>query len=189
MGCSPSMTWSQKSGSASVTVTSQRDGNATDKIWFTENEKTLVRRTWKLLANDMTGRGSAIFLRIFHQNPEMKQLFPFSDIEGDELLRNVQFKGHASRFMQAVGAAVDHIDDLDGGLSPLLDGLGRQHVLFTGFKAEYFSTFKEAILFTWQQDLKRRFTDEAQAAWNKVFDFIIVKLQDGYNNEKEQRDI
>ena len=43
---------------------------------------------------------------------------------------DVSFKGHASRFMNAVGAVVDNLQNLEETLTPLLVGLGENHVHF-----------------------------------------------------------
>jgi len=115
MGCTPSSTVSNGNKSAQPEVTTYRLG---------EHEIRLINKTWKLLSTDMTGYGTKVFLRIFQKNPKLKQLFPCRDVEGEELLKNKHFKGHASLFMQAIGAAVDNIDCLEENLAPLLLGLG-----------------------------------------------------------------
>ena len=151
---------------------------ATDQV--SEGHKRLVRKSWKILCDDLTGRGSRIFLRIFARNPHVKELFPCRYEEGEALLKNANFKGHASRFMQAVGAAVDNIDNLETTLSPVLVNLGRQHIHFKGFKAEYFEVFKESMLHTFGEDLGRKWTDDMISAWSTVLDFIMCRLQEGY---------
>ncbi|XP_064596366.1 neuroglobin-like [Liolophura sinensis] len=158
-------------------------GNAKNhhsNLQISDEQKHVVKKTWKLLSNDMAGHGSEVFLRIFQLYPHVKQLFPCRDAEGEELLHHPTFKGHASRFMQAVGAAVDNIDDLDEALRPLLIGLGRQHIHFKGFRPDYFNAFTESMMYVWQQELKEKFTDFAKEAWKTVFDFIMGTLKEGF---------
>lgn len=153
-------------------------GLNTDKM--TQQQKRVIKKTWKYLSDDMTGYGIQVFSRIFQLNPHVKKLFPCRDVEGDALLRDPNFKGHASRFMQAVGAAVDNIDDWDASLSPLLIGLGKQHITFTGFKPEYFDAFTEAMMYVWEQTLGTKFNDITRDSWRTVFEFIMSTLKEGY---------
>lgn len=170
----------------SVTMVGSRAGTAVGEVSadvITPQQKKIVKRTWRYLANDMTGHGKKVFLKIFEMNPKVKQLFPCRDVTGEALLRDSNFKGHAARFMQAVGAAVDNIDDLGSSLSPLLVGLGRQHTTFSGLQPEFFNAFTEAMLCIWQQELKERFTEEVKAAWKTVFDYLMSRLKEGYHLE------
>ena len=64
---------------------------------LTENQKVDIKETWKFLESDIANHGIAIFLRIFDQNPKVKELFPFRDSWGDELLQHPMFINHANR--------------------------------------------------------------------------------------------
>ena len=147
---------------------------------FTHHQKHVINKTWKYLANDLTGNGSKVFLKIFQLEPKIKQMFPCSDIDGEELLRNINFKGHASRFMQAVGAVVDNMDDPERELATLLMDLGRQHRHYEGFKPEYFNIFLQALVCVWEQELGKKFTVDARDAWNVVFTLIVDDMKDGF---------
>lgn len=146
---------------------------------FTVVEKKIIRRTWKLLANDLTGRGSSVFLKIFLLNPHVKELFPFKQLDGETLIKSQLFRGHASRFMQAVGAVVDNIDNPAEALSPLLIELGQKHAHYSGFMPDYFNYYEDAMLEEWSEQLGNRLDDDAKEAWRKVFRFILLKLREG----------
>lgn len=165
-------------GHAKTTPNNSRITEVTNDL--SEKDKALIRRNWKYLACDLTGRGAKVFLRIFRDNPEVKLLFPFHALEGEELIRDANFRGHASRFMQAVGAVVDNIDDFEAALTPLLNGLGQKHIHFRGFNPSLFDAFQEAMLEVWAEDLGNKLTCEGQGAWIKVFGFIKGELQNGY---------
>ena len=184
MGCSTSIT-----SSVLEVCTSRQDGRQCSSTeprlptvtFLSDQHKKIVVKNWHLLSNDLTGRGSRIFLLIFQRNPLIKGLFPpLQNLEDDELVKNPIFKGHASRFMQAVGAVVDNIDDYHETLSPLLNDLGRRHVSFKGFKPGYFNEFEEAILHVFAEDLGVKFTAQAREAWKNVFQFIMWELKRGY---------
>ena len=177
MGCASSIS----SKNINSPETMERWGNLIRNIGYISVEnKTRVKKTWKLLSRDISGIGAKIFVKIFEADPDIKKIFHCDGLEGDALLTNSQFKGHASRFMQAIGAAVDNIDDLQGGMGPMLEGLGKQHLSFQGFKPEFWDTFTDAILDAFRETLHHRFTSEVAAAWKLVFVFIILKLKQGY---------
>lgn len=157
-----------------------------DSSEITEQQKVLIKKTWKIVSNSMPRIGTKIFLRIFSIKPAIKQIFPFRDVTGDALLQNSHFRGHASRFMQAVGAAVDNINALDTAMTPLLFGLGQQHVHYKGFNVDYFNVFSEAIKHVLEQELRSKYTPEVRTAWTKMIDFIICILTDGYCDAVEK---
>ena len=57
----------------------------------------LIKKSWKTLSSDMTGKGMRIFKEIFTRDPETKTLFPFRNARMDDLPNDVKFRGHASR--------------------------------------------------------------------------------------------
>ena len=180
MGCASSIS-SKSSKKPNSSETMERWGNLIRNIGYISVEnKSRVTKTWRLLSRDISGIGAKIFVQIFESNPEIKHIFHCDGIEGNALLTNSQFKGHASRFMQAIGAAVDNIDDLQGGMGPMLEGLGKQHLSFEGFKPEYWDNFTGAILNVFKDTLHHRFTPEVASAWKLVFVFVILKLKQGY---------
>ena len=176
MGCSASS--KQGKGSTTTIVVAPATANS----GFTDRQKMIVRKTWKLLATDLTGRGSKVFVKIFELNPQVKGLFSFKNVDGNDLLLDPGFKGHASRFMNAVGAVRDNVDNLEESLAPLLIGLGENHVNFEGFKPEYFNSFSQAMNVIWKADLGKRYTTEAEEAWTAVFKFIMDNLKVGFIN-------
>ena len=82
--------------------------------------------------------------------------------------------------MQAVGAVVDNIDNYEKALSPLLNGLGRKHIHFAGFRAGYFDAFEEAMMYVWAEDLGPKYDEETSVAWHQVFQFIMNELKQGF---------
>ncbi|XP_041350997.1 globin-1-like [Gigantopelta aegis] len=145
-------------------------------------QKHLVKKTWRYLSQNILGRGTKTFLRIFEVSPHVKALFPnLVDKEGEHLSNDTSFQGHATRFMQIVGAVVDNIDNLDDAVCPILIGLGRQHIHFSDFKPSYFDAFKDGMAYTWKDDLGEKYNGNTEEAWDIVFDFIMDKLKEGYN--------
>ncbi len=63
-----------------------------------ESQKVLIRNTWCHLETDMRNIGILVFLRIFDQSPKIKDLFPFRDSWGDDLLSHPMFRNHVYRY-------------------------------------------------------------------------------------------
>lgn len=61
------------------------------------SQKVLIKTTWRIVEADMQNIGTLVFLRVFDQKPSVKELFPFKDCWGDELLEHPMFKDHAHR--------------------------------------------------------------------------------------------
>lgn len=84
--------------------------------------------------------------------------------------------------MQAVGAAVDHLDDLHLELEPLLQTLGRTHTnyRYRGFAPDFFDEFTASIIQTWQKKLGRKFSPDVRAAWLTMLSFVATSMKNGY---------
>jgi len=144
MGCATSVVSTSKDSSRDVK--SADDLLSLQNIELTEQQKKVIIKNWTYLSSDLSGRGSRIFLLIFGRNPLIKSIFSFGHLDGDELVCDPRFKGHALRFMQAVGVVVDNIDNYNEVLTPLLNDLGRRHTQFKGFKPIYFNEFQDSIM-------------------------------------------
>lgn len=142
MGCATSLA----SNSNDLTKLRVDDLQSPLSVVLTEQHKKVIVKNWKVLSSDLSGRGSRIFLLIFGRNPLIKSIFSFGHLEGEELVSDARFKGHAMRFMQAVEAVVVNIDNYHEAVTPILYDLGRRHTQFKGFKPIYFNDFQDSIM-------------------------------------------
>ena len=180
MGCSES-TEIPEDAYVKTNSNPPESGCFTDE-YFNQEQKRLVKESWILLDNNYVEKGMDIFLRIFKKRPDAKQLFPFRDLEGDELLKDTRFRGHSKRFMSAVGSTVVHLDALDVSCVPTLVQLGRRHAMLTNFLNSYMDTFVEAIEEVFENELGPAQTPEVRDAWAAVFRFITSKIEEGYHD-------
>ena len=146
-----------------------------------EEEKTILKRQWKVLSSDIKRHGTDVFLQLFKLNPEMKQLFPFRNIDDNELINNVQFRSHGIRFMQTIGAVVENIENLDMSMTEPLVTLGKQHTQFKNFNVMYFEAFYGAISAVWRNVLGVSYTPSCADAWSHVLVFIMNNLKQGHH--------
>jgi hemoglobin-like flavoprotein len=146
-----------------------------------------VQQTWPSLAKDLQGNGLQIFLRIFEICPEIKFLFHVENVRHSQLARNDTIKAHGKRFINAIGFAVENLEDIeqeDNKLCKFLFNLGKQHQNFQAFKPEYFEIFYEALMCQWELCMGDRFTTEVANAWSHLFVFLMEKLKEGYSSHE-----
>lgn len=91
------------------------------------------------------------FDRLFELDPSLELLFP-EDVTAQR-----------PRFMNAVGATVAGLDDMDA-LRPRLLDIGRQN-LSQGIQPGHYDTLGKALLWTFEQSLAEEFTPPMREAW------------------------
>jgi hemoglobin-like flavoprotein len=84
--------------------------------------------------------------------------------------------------MEAIGAVVDNLDDLDAKLTPMLLALGEQHSKTRGFGIQFFEVFTQCLILVWEERLGDQFTPDVRAAWEKLFVFMLMTLREGYGH-------
>ncbi|XP_006812324.1 uncharacterized protein LOC102809701 [Saccoglossus kowalevskii] len=156
---------------------------------FSSEQISELRRTWPKLACDLTGNGAQVFLQIFAINENIKILFPFRYVPVDILSQNEVFRGHSRRFMQAVGACVENLENLDGDVTTLFVGLGKKHIHFEGFKVDYFSTYVTSMQTVWDIALTGHHYDkQTKQSWTQIFEFVITRMAEGYHIAMDEQE-
>ena len=181
MGCTQSFPFLETTSiKANTSVDDCKTLPIQDETGIGEAEKIIIRRQWRVLSADIKETGTAVFLELFKLNPEMKQLFPFRHMNDEDLLDDARFRQHGIRFMQAINAMVENIDDLESSMTDSLLVLGKQHINFMGFKSEYFETFHDAISNVWRKVLGARYSPACAEAWRHIILFIMDTLKRGH---------
>ena len=91
------------------------------------------------MPHDFTGRGIRVF-DVMMEEPQLKALFRFRNLNGDALKQNPVFRAHAGRFVQSVSAVVEELESdmatsnsdsirhmSDWKIGTILNGLGQAH--------------------------------------------------------------
>ncbi|ESN99596.1 hypothetical protein HELRODRAFT_176761 [Helobdella robusta] len=148
---------------------------------LTDPQKRKLNETWALLSIEIEKKGTRMFKLLFHKNPFIKNLFPFRNLDGDELESDPSFVAHAHRFMNTLGQVMHNLDRYKEIVAPQLVELGRRHANFIGFKPNYFNHFEEAMMDVFSEDLGPIVFDvKAVEAWRVVFRFILIELKRGF---------
>ncbi|XP_060588634.1 uncharacterized protein LOC132744041 [Ruditapes philippinarum] len=183
MGCTNSITVLKSSLSIGQTVQPHLTVTSVQKHELSEDEKRIILSTWHIMTKDLSENGLQVFLRIFETCPETKVLFHVENARLSELARNQVIKGHGTRFMNAIGAAVSCLNETSGQpdkLREVLYILGQQHKNYSGFKPEYFEVFYKALIWRWEFCIKEKFTPEVMDVWSRVFIYMMEGLKEGY---------
>ncbi|XP_045188418.2 globin C, coelomic-like [Mercenaria mercenaria] len=183
MGCTNSVKVSKTSCSNIETDQPTLTIKLGPQMDLTENEKRIVKSTWHHMTKDISENGLRVFLRIFETCPETKELFHVENSQHIELTRNQVIRGHGARFISAIWAAVNCLDesgDKQEKLREVLFVLGQQHKDYSGFKAEYSEIFYDALMWQWELCIGDNFTSEVSDTWSHVFVYMMENLKEGY---------
>lgn len=124
-----------------------------------------------------------MFLRIFELRPSAKGMFPFKNASSDNLTKHPLFSAHGKRFIRVIACVVERLDSLEECHTPLIN-LGVMHLKIKGFLPDYFDVFTRAIIDVWRAELREQYLEDMDGAWQKVLDFIVMRLKEGYEAEK-----
>lgn len=129
---------------------------------LTRRQVADIRATFNALQPKVREASQIFYERLFEIAPELRGLFR-SDIEGQGM-----------RFMTALGAILDHIDDPEA-LNPHLRRLAQGHAAY-GVRPENFRPMGEALIWTMRDVLGDDLGEAAEAAWEKAYDRLADEM-------------
>ncbi|KJH48921.1 globin [Dictyocaulus viviparus] len=163
---------------------------------FTDEDKAVLRRSWKVIEEQKQTAGCDIYEMIFNQCPEIRELFPKMKFVNSKVNRkNNEFTFQALRFIQVIEGAVTSLDNLSS-LDPILDNLGRRHgkLEISGkFRSYYWTTFLECSIYVIRKALAdcRKYPhkdiDMAIILWRYLLRDMIKKIKNGYDIDINNR--
>ena len=186
MGCSTSLLVD-----TSKFISVQPESEPTNKPSepLTKDQKQAIRSCWEVMAINKENMARQIYLRVFERRPEVKDLFAFREAWGDELITDPEFRSHILGFMAAIQKGVEDLDNLDLTYAPFLQRLGAKHTRTSGFNAENFSEFENAILHILRRELSNEYNMEKEEAWKLFLKYIIDTMCEGYDERKKDDNI
>jgi hemoglobin-like flavoprotein len=125
----------------------------------------LVQSTFAAIRPIATVAAELFYTRLFTLDPSLRPMF-----KGDMT--------HQGRMlMSMLNAAVNGLTNLDA-LVPVVRQLGARHVNY-GVRAEHYATVGSALLWTLEQGLADKFTEEVHEAWTMAYDLLADVMQFG----------
>ena len=179
MGCGTSVEISNTVQGRSDSVQEFSDATSGLKL-MTDKQVRLVRITWRCLDENLTERGIKLFFHILDESPDVQTLFPWKNIPRSVLAKNPIFRGHASRFMQAIGAVVDSLGTSEQTVLLVIYDIGHRHAATSNFDDQYFDLFAKVILRLLEEELSDKFNQEVEEAWTVVIRCMVMGFKAGF---------
>ncbi|MES2510582.1 MAG: globin domain-containing protein [Pseudomonadota bacterium] len=137
---------------------------------LTDAEKRLLKDTWRLVVPIMETASDLFYRRLFELQPAYRTLFP-PDMTAQKrkLMVTLAFVVKSADWPdEAWSEEVAKDDDL----FLVVLALGRRHALLYKIPEDAYPVVGEALLWTLNMGLGQAFTDEARAAWSKLYGLL-----------------
>jgi hemoglobin-like flavoprotein len=131
---------------------------------MTPQQITLIQQSWAEVVPITDTAAGLFYQRLFALDPEVRPLF-----KGD-------MREQGQKLMKMLGLVVNSLGRLDE-LVPAAQDMARRHVGY-GVKPAHYDTVGAALLWTLEQGLGSKFTDEVKAAWASAYGVLSQVMKD-----------
>jgi hemoglobin-like flavoprotein len=131
---------------------------------MTSTQIQLIRETFALIGSQADVAALVFYRRLFELDPALRPLFR----------ENIEEQGR--KLMQMLTAAVRLLEKPQA-LVPVLEDLGRRHVVRYGVRDEHYDTVGEALLWMLAQMLGKEFTAPALDAWASLYSVVATTMK------------
>jgi hemoglobin-like flavoprotein len=131
---------------------------------LTEEQKKLVRNSFKKAERMADVVGLIFYQRLFELDPKLRPLFQHSIQE------------QSKKLMATLKMVVDGLER-SHELVASIRALGRRHVQY-GVKEQHYETVGEALLWALEKALGTEFPPQARNAWHTVYDWIAATMKE-----------
>lgn len=144
---------------------------------LTDKEKTAIRDTWRLVVPIADTAADLFYKRLFELKPAYRSLFPEQlEPQKRKLIAMLAFTVKSLDYPDS--AWRDTVSE-DSDLFLILLALGRRHTDLYKIPDESYETVGQALLWTLDYGLGKKFTPEAQAAWGRVYQLLAMTMKMG----------
>jgi hemoglobin-like flavoprotein len=144
---------------------------------LTDQEKALVRRTWRLVVPIAETAADLFYKRLFELRPEYRQLFPENmAAQKRKLLQMLAFVVKSLDFPESAWRSTVPLDE---DLLYVVLALGRRHRDLYKIPGDSYAVVGEALLWTLDYGLGEAFTPEVRGAWLHVYQLLASTMRMG----------
>ncbi|XP_071976900.1 hemoglobin subunit gamma-1-like [Engystomops pustulosus] len=132
---------------------------------FTEKEKKDIEAIWSQVDCERIGKEALVRLLLSHHSTQncLNSLGNFSSVE--EISSNPKVAAHGEKVLQSIGAAMKHLDNLDGHFAEHRQDLGSKlHV-----DPDNFARFLNVLNVAFARNFPKEYTPEVGATFEKAF--------------------
>lgn len=147
---------------------------------LTEQDKKILRDTWRLVVPIMETAADLFYRRLFELQPAYRALFS-EDMAAQKrkLMATLAFVVKSADWpMEAWADDVPRDDDL----FLVVLALGRRHALLYKVPADAYPVVGQALIWTLDMGLGEAFTAEARATWTKLYGLLSSVMRMGGQN-------
>jgi hemoglobin-like flavoprotein len=139
------------------------------KMVLTEQEQKLIRDSFQLVAPQAQELSESFYRRLWEIAPETKALFHKTDMVEQ-----------GRKLMQTLASGFAGLDKLEHIL-PAVEQLGKRHQHY-GIRREQYRDVGKALLWALEQKLGKAYTHDVEAAWLKVYVYLVSAAISCYTN-------
>jgi hemoglobin-like flavoprotein len=131
---------------------------------MTPQQISLIQASWSAVIPIQDTAAGLFYQRLFVLDPSVRPMF-----KGD-------MQSQGKKLMQALGFIVNSLTRLDD-LVPVAQDLARKHVGY-GVQPAHYDSVGAALLWTLEQGLGPRFTDDLKVAWTTAYETLAHVMKD-----------
>jgi hemoglobin-like flavoprotein len=144
---------------------------------LTDQEKALIRRTWRLVVPIAETAADLFYKRLFELKPDYRKLFP--ENMGAQKRKLLQMLSFVVRSLDYPDSAWRTTVPLEEDLMYVVLALGRRHRDLYRIPAESYAAVGEALIWTLDYGLGEAFTAEVRAAWLHTYELLATTMRLG----------
>jgi hemoglobin-like flavoprotein len=131
---------------------------------MTPQQISLIQASWSAVIPIQDTAAGLFYQRLFVLDPSVRPMF-----KGD-------MQSQGKKLMQALGFIVNSLTRLDD-LVPVAQDLARKHLGY-GVQPAHYDSVGAALLWTLEQGLGPRFTDDLKVAWATAYETLAHVMKD-----------
>lgn len=144
---------------------------------LTDKEKGLIRDSWRLVVPIAETAADLFYKRLFELEPSYRALFPENlDAQKRKLVATL---GFIVKCLDYPDSAWRETVEEESDLFLILLALGRRHSALYKVPDKAYETVGQALIWTLDYGLGKKFTPDTQAAWTKVYRLVATAMKMG----------
>ena len=153
---------------------------------LTDADKQVIKDTWRLVVPVAETAGDLFYKKLFEIQPSYRQLFPTEmSAQKRKLVATLNFIVKSLDWPES--AWRDDVNEEDDLFLVVL-ALGRRHSELYKIPDSSYTHVGEALLFTLDYALGKKFDPPARAAWTKVYNLVATTMKMGRLSVRPQQD-
>lgn len=151
---------------------------------LTDDEKALVRDSWRLVVPIADTAADLFYRRLFELKPAYRAMFP-EDLSGQKrkLITMLDFMVRSLDWPES--AWRDDVSE-DSDLFLVMLALGRRHTDLYRVPDESYATVGEALLWTLDYGLGKKFDERCRSAWTRLYGLVSMAMKMGRLSVQER---